>query len=192
MFCVGAGRRVIMSHCYSRHSSTVCTPSLCRVSLHPAHPFPGISHPRARSPPRVYPRSLDPRATRHGAVRRVERLCFYLRRRAILWTLSQRRNQRRVTCGNGRKEEGSDRHFQARFTKRRQKRCQTIIPESGTGRLTVSWTRASNVSAIYMISCLSASLQRAFSILLNVLKLKVYARRAFMFSFPGKVCVLCI
>jgi len=134
MFCVGAGRRVIMSHCYSRHSSTVCTPSLCRVSLHPAHPFPGISHPRARSPPRVYPRSLDPRATRHGAVRRVERLCFYLRRRAILWTLSQRRNQRRVTCGNGRKEEGSDRHFQARFTKRRQKRCQTIIPENRHGQ----------------------------------------------------------
>lgn len=91
MFCVGAGRRVIMSHCYSRHSSTICTPSLCRVSLHPAHPIPGISHP-ARSPPRVYPRSLDPRATRHGAVRRVERLCFYLRRRAILWTLSQRHN----------------------------------------------------------------------------------------------------
>lgn len=63
--------------------------------------------------------------------RRVERLCFYLRRRPILRTLSQRRNQRRVTCGNGRKEEGSARHFQARSTKRRQKRCQTIIPESG-------------------------------------------------------------
>jgi len=30
-------------------------------------------------------------------------------------TPSQKRNQRRVTRGNGRKEEGSDRHFQARF-----------------------------------------------------------------------------
>lgn len=53
-------------------------------------------------------------------------------------TPSQRRNQRCVTRGNGRKEEGSDRHFQARSTKRRQKRCPAIIPKSGRPA-TVSW-----------------------------------------------------
>lgn len=54
-------------------------------------------------------------------------------------TPSQRCNQRRVTRGNGRKEEGSDRHFQVRSTKRRQKLGPAIIPESGRPATVVSW-----------------------------------------------------
>lgn len=65
MFCVGAGRRVIMSRLLlSSLFHHLRIHPRCRA-LRPAHLFPGAA-----------PSSRDP----HG----VERLCFYLRRRSIL------------------------------------------------------------------------------------------------------------
>lgn len=138
MFCVGAGRRVIMSRCYSRHSSSTCAPSRCRA-LRPAHPFPDVPIPAhvCHQASLCLPPPLLLFPPIHAARRKIMLLpptSVHPR------TQSQRRNQRCVTCGNGRKEEGSDRHFQARSTKRRQKRCPTIIPETGRPA-TVSWTR---------------------------------------------------
>lgn len=97
-----------------------CGTSSNHVALATLVTFPPPAHPPVVAPfvPRIYfPAHPHPRA-RPPPLRRSAR-----RRKIMLLpptslhprTPSQRRNQRRVTRGNGRKEEGSDRHFQARF-----------------------------------------------------------------------------
>lgn len=73
VFCVGAGRRVIMSRCYSRHSSFLHFLPLAVAPFVLCIHFPTFPSPRAFATERL-----------PWSRRRVERLCFYLRRRSIL------------------------------------------------------------------------------------------------------------
>lgn len=117
-----------MSRCYSRHSSSSCPAPAVSHTLRPAYLFSGVStHTSMRVYTGVYP-SLFFSELQLACFPRISKdYAFTCQLRRPVTEAVQRHKRPRAAAGNGRKDEGSDRHFQARSANRQQKRGPAII-----------------------------------------------------------------